>query len=338
MKMASTEIFCDFLTVSQYHDTQHPAFNAGIKSTIDEHGDLLQITPVPKSLKGDHGSNLQISSDGNLVRFSGNPSRWNRSENYHGLSLDQAKTVANKILASVNLPIFTSGRMLRLSDGTKKYTGATFSRIDMTANIKTGSKLNAAAYLQYQQTQSYPVLEKQLIGTTTYHGKESDSRTIKMYDKAEQLKKVVLPKTDEPEYLSRLIEWTEKNGIIRFEVIYRRFLRAKKKQLRLWHRATQENLTIEIEGDIDKMTPQIKAPDYDEIPNSVLGTLTMYMAGINVKERLTLKTYYKHRKILKKFGYDISNQNIHLLQPKVKIITLEPAGVPDFYKHATMDI
>ena len=84
------------------------------------------------------------------------------------------------------------------------------------------------------------------------------------------------------------------------------------------------------------MTEEIEAPDYGEIPNPALGTLLMYMAGIDVKERLAEQTYYRHRKTLKKFGYDISNKNVHLLQGKVKIITLEPAGVPDFYKHANL--
>ena len=153
--MASEQIFCDWLTVSQYHDIPHPAFNAGTKTTIDENGDITQISHIPKSYSGEHGSNLQISSDGNLVQVSGNPSRWNRSENYHGLSLDQAKTVINKILESVNLPAFTEGEILQHTDGTQNYSGAQFSRIDMTANIKTGSKSNAAAYLQYQQTQEY---------------------------------------------------------------------------------------------------------------------------------------------------------------------------------------
>lgn len=334
MKMTPSQIFCDFLTVSQYHDTPHPAFNAGIRTTIDASGDITQISPVPFSLSGQNGSNLQISSDGHKVYLSGNPSRWNRSENYYGLSLDQAKIVANKILESVGLPTFTNGEILQHTDGTQKYTGAQFSRIDMTANIKTGSPSNAKAYLQHQATQEYPRLKKHLYENTVYYGLQSDSRTIIIYDKAQQLR--ALHKKDMTPYMSRLIDWLEKNGVIRFEIKYLRYLRNK--NLRYWHRVTQERLSIEIEMDINLMTQEIEVPDYGDIPGCALGTLGIYIMGLDVKKHLKSSTYYRHRKILKKFGYDISNQNIHLLQPKVKIITLEPAGVPDFYKHATGEI
>ena len=85
------------------------------------------------------------------------------------------------------------------------------------------------------------------------------------------------------------------------------------------------------------MIKEVKAPDYGELAKkenkNLLATLCMYIAGVDVKELLAPNTFYKHKKELAEFGYDISNRNLHMLQPKVKIITLEPAGVPDFYRH-----
>ena len=334
MKIKSESLFCDWLTVSQTHETRHSPFNDGFKTITDENGEITRKTPIWKSYKGEHGSSLQIRSDGNTVLVEGNPSRFNRSENYHGLSLDQVKALTNTILKSVNLPPFTGGEIKQLSDGTNTYSGAIFSRIDITGNIKTGSAGNRDTYLQYQQTQEFPKLEKHLVGKNTYYGKESDSRTILVYDKALQLLKKVLKNSDQKPYIRALIEYCESNGIIRFETRYKRFLRSS--NMRMWHKATHKNLTSKTIKDIDTMTEEIETADYEGISTPALGTLTMYMAGIDVKERLSENTYYKHRKELKKFGYDISNKNVHLLQPKVKIITLEPAGVPDFYKHANL--
>ncbi len=333
MKLQQKNIFCDWITVSQTHEDQHQPLRAGVKTVTDINGDITQITQLPVNHQGAHGSTLQISSDGYTVKVSGNPSRWNRSENVHGLDLDQVKNLINQILQSLKCPLFAQGDIHQLSDGTQKYTGAIFSRIDMTANIKTGSPQNRDKYLQYQQTQEYPKLVKQLFLKNIYYGKGSDSRTIRIYDKALHLKQQVLPNTDEPQYINQLINWTNQNGIIRFETEYRRYLRNN--NLRYWHKSTQENLSIKTMLDIHKMTPQIEIPDYGDMPKEVLSTLAMYIIGVKVKKLLSKNAYYKHRKILKTYGYDISNDNVYLLQPKVKIITLEPVEMPDFYKHAT---
>lgn len=334
--MESEKIFCDWITVRQKHSEKHEQFSSGIKTITDpDTGQVIQQSRVPYSLKGHHGSNLNISSDGETVRVDGNPSRWNRSENYQGLTLDQVKTLTNQILNSVNLPSFTGGKIVQLQDGGQLYTGAIFSRIDLTENVKTGSPQKRDAYLKHQQTQEYPKLEKQLFGKNIYYGKQSESRTLRIYDKALQLLEEVLPKVkdaDQRQYITSLIDWCNQNGIIRFEIEYRRYLRQK--NLRFWHLATSARLAKQFNKDHQFMSKEIQALAETDIPTSVLGTLCMYMAGHNVKERLSEKTYYKHRKILREYGYDIANQNVHLLQPKVQIITLEPAGVPDFYRHA----
>jgi len=330
--MKNNKIFCDWITVSQKHNLLHEPFSSGIKTITDPGtGEVIQKSHLHKSLEGDFGSNLQICSDGETVQLSGNPSRWNRAENYEGMSLDQVKQTANELLQSVGLPPFTGGKLIQLQDGSNKYTGAKFSRIDITTNIKTGGPWKRDAYLQHQQAQEYPKLVKQLFEKNIYYGKSSESRTIKLYDKALQLKEKILPKSEDPEYISDLIDWCNQNGIIRFEVEYRRYLRQK--NLRFWHKATSENLKRQFRKDIKQMTQEIEKPDYQDIPTAALGTLCMYMAGHNVKDRLSKNTYYKHRKILLDHGYDISNQNVHLIQPKVQVITLEPAGVPDFYRH-----
>ena len=84
----------------------------------------------------------------------------------------------------------------------------------------------------------------------------------------------------------------------------------------------------------------ITIADIEEIPLKYQKTLAMYLMGFRVKpsknpnQGLGRQAYYAHKKELLKYGYDISNDNIKFLQPRTKTITLEYAGVPDWYEHA----
>jgi len=333
MHLNQKNIFCDWITVRQTHRTEHKPFNAGNIIRNDQVLNKTIHTTIPVQHQGLHNSSLQISSDGYTVKVSGNPSRWNRSENVHGLCLDRTKTLINQILKSIQLPPFTRGETIQYQHGSDEYTGATFSRIDMTANIATGSAGNKTAYVQHLKTQTFPKLPQHIEQNTIYFGRQSSSRTIRIYDKGKHLQEVILPITDQEPYITQLINWLNENGIIRFESEYRRYLRNN--NLRLWHNATQENLSNKFMLDINHMTSKIEAPDYGDMPTPYLATLCMYIAGVDLKAKLPRNRYYNHKKVLKEYGYDIANQNIHLLQPKVKIITLEPVEMPAFYKHAS---
>lgn len=333
MQLNDNQVFCDWITVSQKHEIRHSRVCAGVRITTDpDNGEVIQTSYLHHKHEGRLGSSIQIRSDGETVEFSGNPSKFNRSENYQGYSLDEAKSEVNRITESVGLPPFSGGKIDQLQSGGQQYTGAKISRLDMTANIKTGSAANRDIYLKHQQTQEIPRLMKLVFGSTTYYGRTSDSRTIRIYDKGSEMRENTLKHTKQREYIQKLIEWLNDNGIIRYETEYHRYLRDN--DLRYWHRATHERLAQKTNEDIGRMTQQIKATDTEGMPKKLIATLSMYICGHNVKALLSPTTYYQHRKALKEYGYDISSTNIHMLNPKVQIITLEPAGVPDFYKHA----
>ena len=179
------------------------------------------------------------------------------------------------------------------------------------------------------------VLEDKLLVWKFNRG--SGHALCRIYDKALELLKHALKKTDEPKYIQKLINYLEALGAIRIEWEYHRFLR--KCDYRYWDNATHKNLCEQFLQDIEIMTKSIKAMDLDEIPPASLGVLTMYMQGFNVKKILQGKenksnsSFYRHRKILLEYGYDISNKNIKALKPKMKTIILTIAEVPDFYQH-----
>ena len=337
MNISQEQVFCDYLTISQTHKTSHIPFSSGITTVYDENNNIINQYSNWKSVQGKNQSNLQIRSDGTTVQVSGNISRFNRSENFVGLSLDESKKAVNCQLRKINLPLFTPGEFIDVNQGKKIikiYTGATFSRIDMTSNIETGSQNNLQHYLEHIQLLEHSHLQKQITGKNTYFGQGAQTRTILAYDKALHLKQVVLPNTAESQklYIEALSDFVQKKGVARIENKYKsKFLREK--NIRAWHSATQKNLSTQYRGDIKFMTKKLIAKDFDEIPPNSLGALMSYMAGINVRKIYSKSTFNKHKLILQEFGYDISNKNISRIKPKTKTIVLSIAEVPDFYKY-----
>jgi len=338
MKINNKHIFCDYLTVSQTHFEPHEPVHDGFTTATTLDGSIEYRSPRPKNLQGEHGSNLQISSDGQTVRFSGNISRWNRSENLFGLDLDSAKNEINKILLCHNLPPFTDGETLQLESGQDVYTGAKISRCDMTINLATGSPYNCEKFLSFQQSQNHPKLPKHLYEKSTYYGKTSDARTIQIYDKAQHLRDKALPaaikRNDQGQinYLEQLIESTLNAGVVRYEIKFGKSL--KYYDCRKWVHATHNALCSLFTKDFSVMPTETKALDVEDIPVPALGTLMMYLGGLPVRNLIHRNTFSKHKRILLAYGYDISNTNVSAIQPKQKTILVSVAQVPDFYKQA----
>lgn len=303
-------IFCDWLTVKQRH-LPHDPFGA-INIYIDPDTGAENHTRRFIQINGEHESSVLLRSDGETVEFSGNPSRWNRENNIHGISLDQAKATINKILESKGLPEFTSEYQI-MADG-KKYTGAKINRMDITTNLQAGSARKKDMYLNWIQTQEYPKLKKQCWFPNTYFGKESVSRTFRIYDKALQITET---KGDKQAAI-RL----QNKGVIRYEWQYMQYL--KTKGFEMWHRATQDRIETQFNGDIQPMTKTIKKLDIESLPSQVMGTYLMYKEGIDPRNHMAKSTFYIHRKTLLPYGIDISNQTVVRLKQEPVFITPEP--------------
>ena len=316
--METSRIFCDWITVKQTHAPHKPLYGGITKYTDAETGETTQSYKF-KTHQGLHDSSVQIRSDGETVEFSGNPSRFNRQNNVTGYDLDNCKIIINQIMESLGLPPFTEGTTIRLESGERKTTGAKFTRIDMTQNFQTGSPRTRDLYMEWIQTQEYGRLAKLLYNKNTYFGKESDSRTFRIYDKARE----IIDKNGDLE-LARLLH---QKGSIRYEWEYRKFL--KTKGLNLWSKATQARLSKQFEKDIKPMVKEITPPtseELDALPNGVLATYLMYQKGYDVKKKLSKPTFIKHKRILKELGIDISNRTVLRMEPPVQVIEIQESN------------
>ena len=303
--------FCDFLKVKQSHLDLHSPIGDEVIIVDGETG-LIQKSRRWKEFRGLHGSYCRVRSDGYTVEYDGNPSRWNRKDNIQGIDLDKAKQVVNQIVTGLGLPPFTAEYGLG-PDG-KVYYGARISRLDVTTNLKAGSPSKAELYKRWIQTQEYPRLQKLIMDNTTYFGRESQTRTLRIYNKGKEFfntKKC-------PEAAERL----HRNGVLRFEFEYRKFLRQK--GFSAWDKATHAALQSQFIEDIQHMTREIEVIDFEDLPAKVLGTYLMYQAGVNPRKKLSKNTFYSHRRELLKYGVDIANMTVERIPQPTKVIALEP--------------
>lgn len=333
--MSECHTFCDWITVKQHHGPGLPIVSDGACIQLNESGEEEFTSLKFKNLTGLHNTNFQIRSDGRTVEASGNIGKFNSADKVHGVSLDDCKIKLNQLLQSNNLPPFTDAELVLLPGRTSPAVirGATISRIDMMRNFAAGSAYRREKYLQWLNTQTHPTLKLKTVyqSGNMYFGKgegtRSQTRFIRIYDKALDLQtKELKQKGADKAHLQSVIEELDCLGTFRIEQQYHKYLKAN--NIRLWQNATHTILCEHLQKDIDLMNKPISVEDLDDIPRKLLGTLTMYLMGINPRSKISRNIYSQHKRELKELGYDISNiTNVHRIKPKpltIEIRDLRP--------------
>lgn len=341
-------MFVDWVSVSQYHGNDTPEFIGSLAfKGLDEPAPIESAGP--RKLEGSHSSSLQIKSHGGWVRVSGNPSRFNRPDNLFGLDLDACMVVINEQLAKLGLPPFTVGvpldatrdeRRSRIGlaavDGETvdgmgggehlRWTGAAFSRLDLTENYSAGSELLARLAIRSYQSRAAAYMKKQVYGeeTALWH---NTRRSVKAYRKGPDMALHC------PE--SEWIEWANENGIVRHEVAVKsRFLSAT--GLRYWGNLNMATLHKLFEQE----TEILRRPDasldplaLECCPRAPRLAYAAWLRGEDVRSLLPDRTFRRHRKtLLQTASVDIAEpRRVADVVPMVRTIELRPAVAPEGY-------
>ena len=315
---------CDWLTLRQTHDIGHASRCPVFMEFDPDTGEKIKEGRRPVMVKGAYKSNAQIYSDGQTTELDWNPSRHNRGEAVFGLTVEEAIAKSNQFMEANGLPPFTPGELLeRDSDPAKEdpetyLSGAAITRLDITTNLMAGEHIRTA--LAYAKSVTIGKREQRIRETSVEFG-QNEYRVLKFYDKGEELKAKNAP--------DRVAEWCKVNGVLRAEArIGSKAL--KDLNMRRIDVVTQEKAVAELEKEIAFMK-QIEVSDLKDVPDPYLGTLTKWMLGIDVARRLSPATYYRHKKVLKEHGYDISGKVMPMKAVK-HVITLEVAEPPDWYE------
>lgn len=328
--------FVDWLTIKQTYEHELPHINAGVIFSVDAHGEVEWQTQRASKIQGSYETSIQLRCDGHTVTFSGNVSRFGRTDNLFGYSFANCLNRIAVILHRFGLPAFTAGqkfyRNVRHTDGSYSqklaYTGATISRIDLTKNYETGSISNARAYLEFLATQQGNARLKVATtsdGETVHWGAGSRRIYSKVYIKSSEMRKHSMP--------NDLIEYCEKVGMVRFEIT------AKATQLQDMHCNYLGSFDMkQIEQLFNERASLLKraehtVDDLEQLPNAFRRTARDYLAGDDLEKRMSRATYYRHRKELLPYGIDIAvRRNVIDFKPRVRVIELKPAHVPTWYQ------
>lgn len=358
--------FIDWLSIYQSYPEQLPVINDGVVTGVNKDGQIVWRTQRGFKFQGSFDSSVSINCDGHTVKFSGNPSRFGRPDNVFGFDLATSLRRVNQIVGQLGLPPFTSGkRILRpayqsshnfassvvtlesikqlhlvnpprvqlarhVSEAVVdvEWTGARFTRLDLTQNFMLGSADDARKYLQWLFTQQPS--RRQLVGTypdasTVDWGRGSRRLYAKFYLKFVELARRGLAHSPE------LLEWSEKVGLGRFE------LSLKSTQLQSMGCQFLGSLDMEqlelIFSEKSKILSRatLDVDDLDNLPNPLRLVARDYLA--NDLKKMPDSTFRRKRAALLPFGIDIAVPcNVHQLRPRVRVIELRPAAVPAFYQ------
>lgn len=240
--------------------------------------------------------------------------------------------IVNGELARLGLPAFTRGvempttvRSIDGFHGLPDWSGATFSRLDLTRNFEAGSDLAARLAIKAYSARAGKYMRKSVYGeeTAMFH---NTRRTIKAYRKGPDM--LVHAKE------SPWCEWAMKAGIVRHEVSVKyRYLHDT--GLRFWGNLDMAKLyTL-----FDKETAVLGSPEvqHDPIELSHLDPATRvvyaaWLKGTDVRTLLRKSSFYKHRARLKVHGIDIAEvRPFAEATPIVRVVELVPATAPAGY-------
>ena len=326
--------FVDWLSIRQSYEFELPEFNAGVVTATDVHGELIWKISKGAQIVGSYDTSVNVKCDGHTIIFSGNVSRFGRTDNLFGFDLNTCINRVNDILARLGLPAFTMGQKhyitVKTDNGTNirpVWTGCKITRIDLTANYETGSLSNARAYLAWLATQQTSARIK--VGTN------GDGETVdwgrgsrRIYAKA-YLKSAELRKHDAPMHL---VEHCESVGLIRFELTLK---------------ATQlQSMGCDYLGGLDMEQLEIlfaerkgvltraehTHDDFENLPNAFRRTARDYLAGDDLARHMGASTFRRHRAALVPYGIDIAvKRNVIEFKPRIRVIEVRAASVPSWY-------
>ncbi len=322
------EIFIDWITISQLHTDSEPfpIYTGGINVDYDPEGNARFERVRAARFSGSYETGISIKSDGRHISLSGNVGRFCRKDNLFNSGWSWSLQKCNRILVSRGLPAFHAGKIGH-AIGEVGQPGARVSRIDLTANFATGSESQARALIRWLASRSVSRMKKGRAGDESVWWSNT-RHMLKAYIKHIEMLKHGC-KEDDPVY-----QWCKEQGVVRVEIeLKRRLLNDldmvdiknidDEKLIKVFHEQT------EIFNSVDRS----EEPDIlDAIPPRSRVHAAAWLAGKDLRQLMSRATFFRHAKVLRDYGIDISEpRNVETFPVKVRIVEMKPLQMPDWY-------
>jgi hypothetical protein len=301
----------------------------------DEGGELVWKTVRAVKHEGSFETSVNVRCDGHRVTFSGNVSRFGRADNFFGFGFVECLRRVNALLSHYGLPPFTAGKRIEFvkrGDVVYQWTGARFSRIDLTANYEAGSEADAHAVMQYLGSQHARRHEGRVLGQgeTVAWGVGSRRQYWKAYIKHLELRR--------HGGSEQVAAHCEQRGVVRFEGTLRSnaltdmgaaFLGDYESGFAMGQLIKLFDQQTEVLGRVEHSTDELEL-----LPKRLRATARDYLAGMDCSRSMSRSGFYAHRRGLLPYGLDIAVRNVRPFQPRVRVVQLRPAEVPSWYQLA----
>jgi len=414
LEKVKPEIFCDWLTISQYHPHDHKIFDKDVNGeiigvrdnpvpplknkiggfflVIEDNGELLHdyrrgdgqdktefllISPkedIKKQARmyfgceGSWDSRVFIRVLDGRVDLHGNIGKFGRPDNLFGYSLEDCIKIANDLLAKYDLPPFTGGNFIEpyisaVDDKlVKGWTGATFSRIDLTTNLTFGCPEDAKEYLHWLATQHISRMRNHVHpdGNTVEIGRNDSETSRSNYIQMVAYNKAIEFQKHSEKHLKRMVKKFKK-GLIELDLDYTNDYYEKlqnymfdlgvaRLELRLKRDYLHQHENIRYLGALEKdfsqlneifyerwasATREFVMKDISQMSAKEQDVYALYLAGVDLKQRYKKSAFYNKRNLLLNYGIDISiPYSGESTAPKIKdmrSLRVRSLPVPEFY-------
>jgi hypothetical protein len=278
---------------------------------------------------GSWDTTIQVGCDGFSVFISGNVGRFSRKDNVFNLGWAATVEKCNRILEDNGLPRFSATRRVPGADEERGVgAGARVTRVDITRNFSSGSEAQARALVRYAQGLN---LARHKPGKDGHWGAwwVNTSRMVKIYIKGDEMV------AHEPEPDEKLVGWCRDQGLVRMEVgVKRREL--QRLGLNYLGDVTDEKLLAVFEAETAFLRKVDRSDEPDilmAVPSRSRPYAAAWLKGQDLRQICTNGTFYRHAKVLREFGMDITQRrDIHNFPVKVRVVDLCPLSAPDWYK------
>lgn len=387
------KIFCDWLTISQRHPelVGKKDLTGGLFLVLNNSGQLLHgfrsgdgqdktdfLLASPKEdlqsiaykyfqCEGSWDSRVFIRAIDGRVDLHGNIGKYGRPDNLFGYTLEECILIANNLLVQHGLPPFTGGEFIEpyfdLNDKlVKGYTGATFSRIDLTVNISFGHPNDTKEYLNWLSTQHISRMRNHVHpdGNTVeigYNdGEVGKSKYIQMvaYNKAIEFQKhstrhfkklvrraskglIKLDLGSTNNYYENLQKYMNELGVARLELRLKRDYFHQHDDIR-YLGALEKDFTRLNQIFIERWstaTRDFTMKDINQMDKLAQQVYALYIAGIDLTHYWSKATFYRKRNLLLPYGVDISQPyRGETTAPKLqgmRTLKVRALPMPDWY-------
>ena len=290
---------------------KHAEFlSGGYVYSVDRDGCIEWETTKGMTVEGSYSAKIQVKTySENQIWISGNPSKFLQGHNLFGSNSPRKLVYALLDELAKRLGLEPSlGDRLRWRAGHYRIT-----RIDIAECFR----LPSTDDVQHWISSAKPLIRGKhqavsaYAGDTIYVGQRSRRITLKIYNKALELKKH--PLDENIPFLERLQDYAE--GLLRVEVCLRS-LELKKRELDMienWEADTAMKILRERIGRLEmphKM--RLTSTEISELPQRLRIATRLWESGHDLTAEYTRSTFYRYRSELRKYGIDI------MVPPKAK--------------------